>query len=206
MTDHEHSPAANGHPAARAWDAGAGTAPPETHRSRTPYAGPATRPEWSWRRRTRLIDREVERIYPEATRLETVLVASADWRTRRQIRGVLADHGYVVRETTSGDDAVLRAARSRPAVIVMDLDLSAMDGWTAAEYLRRNLATEEIPLLAVHAEASEITRRRLHRAGFSGVLVPPLRAEEVLAMLDRALARSRRGGGAPGVGGNDEPV
>lgn len=176
---------------------------PARHRGRrraelTGAAGAASRGKLS------LIDAAVDRVYPEATRLETILLGSADWRTRRRIRRVLQEEGYVVRETASGDDLILRAGWNRPSLIVIDLDLRAMDGWQAARHLRRNLATDSIPLLAIHDEASEITRRRLRQAGFSGVLTPPLSKEDILAGVDQVLASARRRVQAPNDGGGDE--
>lgn len=154
--------------------------------------------------RLSLLEAEVDRIYPEAIRLETVLLGSADWRTRRRIRRVLQDEGYVVHETASGDDLILRAGWKQPSVIVMDLDLRAIDGWEAARHLRRNLATDSIPLIAIHDEASEITRRRLRQAGFSGVLTTPLLDADLLTELDRVLASARWRGHVPQNGGGDE--
>lgn len=156
--------------------------------------------------RVSLIEAAVARIYPEATRLESILLGSADWRTRRRIRTVLQDQGYVVRETASGDDLILRAGWNRPSLIVIDLDLRVLDGWQTASRLRGNLATDGIPLLAIHDEASEITVRRLRQAGFSGVLTPPLREQDVLAGVDRALASAREGLRAPRNGGEDDSV
>lgn len=178
---------------------------PEGHRDRRRAVLTRAADATPWGRLS-LIEAEVDRIYPEATRLETVLLGSADWRTRRRIRRVLQDIGYVIHETASGDDLILRAGWKQPSVIVMDLDLRAIDGWEAARHLRRNRATDSIPLIAIHDDASEITRRRLRQAGFFSILTPPLLDADLLTELDRVLASARWRGHDLQNGVGDESV
>lgn len=152
------------------------------------------------------VERWVNSVYRDATRLETILIASADWRVRRRLRDLLIAEGYVVRETANGEEAVLRAAWERPSLVLLDLELYVMDGWKTARSLQRNLATKDLPLLAISHEASDITRRRLHGAGFRGTLTPPFRNQEVLSAVDQALEPERQRLRTPDTGDGHEPA
>jgi two-component system, cell cycle response regulator DivK len=71
--------------------------------------------------------------------------------------------------------AALAAVRARrPHVIVMDLSMPVMDGYTAAAALRADPATATIPLVAATAYAQPAERERAFAAGFVDYFEKPL--------------------------------
>ncbi len=64
--------------------------------------------------------------------------------------------GFRVAEAVNGEEAVARATKLHPAVVVMDLSLPVMDGWEATRRIKANPKTKDIVVIALtgHAEAA----------------------------------------------------
>lgn len=108
-----------------------------------------------------------------------VLVVEDNERNRRLVRDVLVHAGMEVLEATSAEDGVVVAARERPDLVLMDLQLPGMDGYAGLEALRGSPDTQRIPVVAVTAFAMDDDRARVLRAGFEGYLQKPISVREL---------------------------
>ncbi|MCC7098444.1 MAG: response regulator, partial [Rubrivivax sp.] len=80
----------------------------------------------------------------------------------------------------------LELARSwRPRLILLDINLPEMDGWSVMQALRENPATREIPVVAVSAHTLPADLARGRAAGFVDYLTKPVALPLLLAILDR---------------------
>jgi nitrogen-specific signal transduction histidine kinase len=112
-----------------------------------------------------------------------VLVAAGDERTRRQVKRVAEERGFITHEVADGVEAVEAAMRLLPAAVVLDRVLPKLGAREVAERLRENPATEAVPLVAL-ADRSEIE----DPAGlFSGYVPKPLDPEALAAALGVAV-------------------
>lgn len=75
---------------------------------------------------------------------------------------------------TSAEDALPLAREFRPALIILDINLPGMSGIEAAKILRANPSTTTTPILALSADATELTQRKAIAAGFSQYLSKPV--------------------------------
>ena len=123
-----------------------------------------------------------------------ILVVEDQEDNRRILRDLLTSVGYEVLEATTGEDGVVAAARHRPDLILMDIQLPGMDGIAALRELRADAATRAIPVIAVTASAMTHDRQRILAAGFDGYQTKPIRVLEFLAavreLLDRRAERA----------------
>jgi DNA-binding response OmpR family regulator len=99
----------------------------------------------------------------------------------------LRKHGYEVLVATNGLDAVLLARRKRPDVIVLDVMLGALDGFTVCGILRRESSTRTIPVIMVTAARGEIARLNGFDAGADAFLSKPFSPHELVARVEDAL-------------------
>ncbi|MCB1833294.1 MAG: response regulator, partial [Geminicoccaceae bacterium] len=76
-----------------------------------------------------------------------VLVADDDEMNRFLCRESLEAAGFDVIEATDGSEALERAGRERPDIILMDVIMSPMDGLTACRDLRRHSTLKNTPLV-----------------------------------------------------------
>ena len=81
-----------------------------------------------------------------------ILVVDDELPIRELVAQVLEDEGYLVEQAANGSEALLKVQLVRPDVIVLDLMMPVMDGWTFAQACH-TLSGEPIPILVLSAGA-----------------------------------------------------
>jgi two-component system, cell cycle response regulator DivK len=76
----------------------------------------------------------------------------------------------------------------RPDLILMDLDLPILDGWTLTRAIKSYSQTADIPIIAVTAHTSRKDRARAIAAGCRDVVTKPIDPVALLQAIDSALA------------------
>jgi two-component system, cell cycle response regulator DivK len=104
---------------------------------------------------------------------------------------ILRHYGYQVEEATTGLEALESALRLRPDLMILDIALPELDGWTVAARLKEDPATRELPILVVTAQASPDGRDRAVEAGCAGFLVKPVRPQRVFEEVRRLIGEAR---------------
>ena len=114
---------------------------------------------------------------PERDRkdLKVLLVEDFD-DTRLFMRLALEDKGFIVFEAENGQAAVETASRENPDVILMDLTLPLMDGFTATKLIRQNEQLKNVPIIAVTAHQDDDFRNDAKASGFDAYVTKPIDA------------------------------
>lgn len=121
-----------------------------------------------------------------------ILVVEDNMDNYELVRVILEHGGYDVFLAVNGRDGVDAARLQQPDLILMDLGLPEMDGWTAAEKLKSDDATKAIPLYAITAHTLPRDRFRALQAGCDGYFTKPLIVENFLAELARAFEKKKK--------------
>ncbi len=95
----------------------------------------------------------------------------------------------VVGMASSGMEALELAARLRPDVVLMDINMPGMDGITTTEQLSANVPTAAIVMMSVQGEADYLRRSML--AGAREFLVKPFSSDELCSSIRQVHARER---------------
>jgi signal transduction histidine kinase/DNA-binding response OmpR family regulator/HAMP domain-containing protein/putative methionine-R-sulfoxide reductase with GAF domain len=122
-----------------------------------------------------------------------ILVAEDNAVNQRLIVRLLEKRGYRADVAANGREATLAIAQVRYDLVLMDCQMPEMDGFEAAESIRRaERGTERhIPMIALTANALEGDRDRCLAAGMDDYLAKPIKADDLYAVIDRLLlARS----------------
>jgi two-component system response regulator PrrA len=90
--------------------------------------------------------------------LHTVLVIDDDNALADAMREVLRDSGYSVATARHGAAALELVKRTSPEVILLDLTMPFMDGWSFVSQYRRNGRGTRIVLVTANAQAPDIAR------------------------------------------------
>lgn len=103
--------------------------------------------------------------------LKTILVVEDFDDTREMIKCFLELKGYRVMEGTNGHEAMELAIRERPDLILMDLQMPVLDGFTATQLLRERAELDCVPVVAITAYDSrgEDFRRNVDQLGFGKI-------------------------------------
>jgi two-component system, cell cycle response regulator DivK len=89
-----------------------------------------------------------------------ILVVEDQPDNRQIIRDMLAPTDYEISEVESGEEALEAVAKQRPDLILMDIQLPIMDGYTATRKIKADPAMRSIPIIAVTSYALSGRRRR----------------------------------------------
>ena len=117
-----------------------------------------------------------------------VLVVDDAADIRLLARLLLERGGYRVTEAPTAEDALEMLREEQPEVILLDLQLPGMDGWTLLSDLRDRGALEKIRVVLFSAHVNPTEFRRATSEGASGYLIKPFTAEALLESVRLATA------------------
>ena len=122
---------------------------------------------------------------------EIILIVEDNDKNRKLIRDLLQAKGYQTIESDSAEEGIKLAEQRKPALILMDIQLSGMDGITAMKELKAAPATRTIPVMAITASAMTYNRESMLAEGFDGYQIKPFNLREFLADIARLIGQSR---------------
>lgn len=99
----------------------------------------------------------------------------------------LSKHGFEVIIASEGEQGVEMARREKPDLILMDLGLPSLDGWSAARLLKGASDTKPIPIIALSAHTMPGDRERALAAGCDEYDAKPIVFERLLAKIGSLL-------------------
>jgi two-component system, chemotaxis family, sensor kinase CheA len=100
-----------------------------------------------------------------------VLVVDDSLTTRMLEQSILESAGYEVDVALSGEEALGLVHRKPYALILVDVEMPGMDGFTFIEHLRSEPALRGIPAILVTSRAAPEDRRRGREVGAQGYIV-----------------------------------
>lgn len=123
-----------------------------------------------------------------ATKAMILLVEDED-TLRRVVRDLLEQEGYSVCEARDGSEALEQVDQHAPDLVLLDLNLPTVDGYTVLAQLRSRPATRDLPIIVLSARGDEENEVRVLRLGATDFLTKPFRPRALTARLETALAR-----------------
>jgi two-component system cell cycle response regulator DivK len=108
---------------------------------------------------------------------------------REMYREYLEFSGFEVVEASKRVEALERAARTAPDIILMDLSLPMMDGWEATRRLKADSRTAAIPVVALTGHALAGVSEGARSAGCEACVTKPCLPEDLVKVVRRVLAQ-----------------
>ena len=100
----------------------------------------------------------------------------------------LKRRGHDVAIAEDGQQGLDKARSDTPDVILLDMNLPVMDGWTVARTLKADAATSGIPIIALTAHAMSGDREKAIEAGCNDYHAKPIDFSQLLNQIEAALA------------------
>lgn len=119
-----------------------------------------------------------------------ILIVEDNERNAKLLRDVLDAKGYRVTEAETAELGLEIAARDKPDLVLMDIQLPGMDGMTALRHLKDDPVTATIPVIAVTASVMPMEREKVMAAGFDAFQEKPISVKNILELIADLLAGS----------------
>ena len=127
-----------------------------------------------------------------------VLLVEDNLDNQDMMKFLLERAGYVVSTANTGLEALAIAQREKLDIILMDLSMPDMDGWTAAKEMKKDPALANIPLIAVTAHTLPGDRRKVLDSGFDSYMSKPINVRMFDVMVAKVLEeKSQKNGDIP---------
>lgn len=121
-----------------------------------------------------------------------ILVVDDEPRYQQLVQVNLESDEYQVETSDNGQEAIEAVANSQPDLVLMDVMMPVMDGFTATERIRE---FSTVPIIILTAKGEERDRVRGLDAGADDYVVKPFSAQELLARVRAVLRRAERSPG-----------
>jgi CheY-like chemotaxis protein len=126
---------------------------------------------------------------PDRALSDWILVVDDDAVNLMVLEHMLEIAGYAVERATDGVEAVEKAAKLRPALVLMDLSMPRMNGIDAAIAIRNQAGRHCPKIVAVTAHATGRHRAACAEAGFDGFLTKPVNMQQLIAAVGGVVGR-----------------
>ncbi|MCX6008742.1 MAG: response regulator [Chloroflexi bacterium] len=90
---------------------------------------------------------------------------------------------YATIEAVDGKQAVELTRSAKPDLLLMDIQMSGMDGLEAARIIKADSTTNKIPIIALTALAMAEDKERIIHSGFNNYMSKPINLGELLEMV-----------------------
>ena len=122
--------------------------------------------------------------------MQKILLVEDNEMNRDMLSRRLQRRGFEVIIAVDGAEGVARAQAELPALILMDMSLPVMDGWTATRTLKADPATNKIPVIGLTAHAMAGDREKCLEAGCDDYDTKPVELPRLLDKITALFAKS----------------
>jgi DNA-binding response OmpR family regulator len=130
----------------------------------------------------------------------SVLLVDDSVSMRIELGDALRERGLRVRVAENGLVALSAALKRPPDVILTDVEMPEMDGWTFVRTVRARPSLAQIPIVFLTRLSDDLSRLKGYRLGVDDYLPKTMAPEEIIARMQGVLAR-RQQVDPPGAGG-----
>src|SRR5689334_9354873 len=120
----------------------------------------------------------------------TILVADDEKHIVQLIKLYLTNEGYQVETAADGQEALEKARRLRPDLVVLDLMMPRVDGWEVCRRLRKE---SNVPVIMLTARTEDVDKIVGLELGADDYVTKPFNPRELVARVKAVLRRAQGG-------------
>lgn len=117
-----------------------------------------------------------------------ILVVDDEDMTRKLLRLMLERDGFTILEAEDGQQALAIIHETRPDVVILDVMMPNMDGFTTCQELRSRPETAEIPIILLSARSQAEAVRTGLQSGADRYMTKPISKPELVQTITDLLA------------------
>lgn len=119
--------------------------------------------------------------------MNRILVADDEERIRHMIRDYTENEGYIIDEAADGKEALELFGENSYSIIILDVMMPEVDGWSVLREIRRK---SSVPIIMLTARGEEYDKLFGFELGADDYLVKPFSPRELLARMKAIIRRS----------------
>ncbi|MCC6298554.1 MAG: response regulator [Anaerolineales bacterium] len=108
---------------------------------------------------------------------------------RMLVRRILLSEGYALHEATTASQALDFLRSNQPDLILMDINMPDMDGYTLTAQIKSMPGFEQLPIVAITANVMRGDREKTLEAGCDGYIQKPIDIDQLTREIEKFLAR-----------------
>jgi len=121
---------------------------------------------------------------------KTILVIEDNPDNMITIKAVLQNK-YSILEATDGEQGLKKTLEESPDLVLLDISLPEMDGFTVVRKIKENKETRHIPVIALTARVMKGDREKTIEAGCDDYIAKPIEPEKVLETIVKMLGEGK---------------
>jgi len=121
----------------------------------------------------------------------TILYVEDNSDNRTLVRRILLSEDYKLLEARNAHEALELLKTAKPDLILMDINMPDMDGYTLTAKIKTMPGFERVPILALTANVMRGDREKTIEAGCDGYIQKPIDLDQLVNEIERFLSRSR---------------
>ncbi|MCX7842116.1 MAG: response regulator transcription factor [Clostridia bacterium] len=118
---------------------------------------------------------------------ERILIADDEDRIRQMLKEYLSPHGYAIDEAADGTEALDLFKKYNYSIIILDIMMPKLDGWTVCREIRKS---SQVPVIMLSARGEEYDKLFGFELGVDDYVVKPFSPKELLARVKAIIRRS----------------
>jgi DNA-binding response OmpR family regulator len=121
---------------------------------------------------------------------ERILIVDDEDRIREMLREYLSPEGYIIDDASDGIEALDLFKKYNYSLVILDIMMPKLDGWTVCREIRR---ASQVPVIMLSARGEEYDKLFGFELGVDDYLVKPFSPKELLARMKAIIRRSQSG-------------
>lgn len=121
----------------------------------------------------------------------TILYVEDNQDNRTLVRRILQSEGFQVIEAEDATTAMLAIHGHQPDLILMDINLPEVDGYSLTSHLKLRPELKEVPIIALTANVMRGDRERSLDAGCDGYIQKPIDVDAFAEQIEQYIPRKR---------------
>ena len=121
--------------------------------------------------------------------MDRILIVDDESNIRELIKKYAQFENYVVDEATNGLEAIKKATENHYDLIIMDVMMPELDGFSAVREIRK---FSDIPVIVLSARGEEYDKLHGFELGIDDYVVKPFSPKELMMRINAVLLRTKR--------------
>jgi CheY-like chemotaxis protein len=122
---------------------------------------------------------------------DKILIADDEPSVRLLVKRLLSEH-YIVLEASNGEEAVSVTRTEKPDLILMDILMPKMDGYTACYAIKTDEVTKGIPVVMLTAVAHKLNKQLSEAMDADGYITKPFSFQDLKDTISQFLPASKK--------------